>query len=96
MCGIFLSTRFGLVACISAYIHYRHGLGLEALSSMLSCVKRETPLFLIASDVNGHSRWWGPPDQLSKETGELVEDFILTHNLEIENTWPAPPTFCSD
>ena len=63
---------------------------------MISKVKRETPLFLIGSDVNGHSRWWGPPDQVSNETGELVEDFIITHNLVVENTWPSPPTFSSE
>lgn len=47
MCGVFLSTPQGLIACISAYIHHRHGLGLEALSAMLTLVRRETPFVLV-------------------------------------------------
>ena len=48
MCGVFLSTPLGLVACVSAYIHYQRGLGLEALSAMVYAVKAETPFILIA------------------------------------------------
>ena len=51
---------------------------------------------LVGADTNGHSRWWGPPDQASNATWELVEDFVITHSLEIENCWPAPATFSSD
>ena len=96
MCGVFLKTPLGIIACISAYIHYRHGVGLDLLSIMISKVRQETPYFIIGSDVNGHSRWWGPPDQISNDTGELVEDFIISQNLIIENTWPSPPTFSSE
>ena len=96
MCGVFLKTPLGIIACLSAYIHYRHGVGLDLLSIMISKVRQETPYFLIGSDVNGHSRWWGPPDQISNDTGELVEDFIISQNLIIENTWPSPPTFSSE
>ena len=91
-----LRTPRGEMAFISAYIHYRQGLGLEALSAMLTAVRQETPFVLVGADANGHSRWWGPPDQASNQTGELVEDFVTTHALEIENQWPAPATFCSD
>ena len=96
MCGVMLSTPRGEMAFISAYIHYHQGLGLEALSAMLTVVRQETPFVLVGADANGHSRWWGPPDQASNQTGELVEDFVTTHALEIENQWPAPATFCSD
>ena len=51
---------------------------------------------LVGANTNGHSRWWGPPDQASNATGELVEDFVITHSFEIENRWPAPVTFSSD
>ena len=57
MCGVLLSTPLGLVAFISAYIHYQRGLGIEALSAMISTVKQETPLILIGADSNGHSPW---------------------------------------
>ena len=96
MCGVFVSTPRGPIACISAYIHHHRGLGLEALSAMMTTVRRETPYILIGSDTNGHSRWWGPPELDSNATGELVEDFVTMHSLAIENTWPAPATFCSD
>ena len=81
MCGVFLHTPLGLVACISAYIHFRHGLGLDALSCMLTKVKQETPFIFLGADTNGHSAWWGPPDQILNETGQLFEDLILTQNL---------------
>ena len=80
------------MAFISAYIHYRQGLGLEALSAMLTAVRQETPFVMVGADANGHSRWWGPPDQASNQTGELVEDLVMTQALEIENQWPAPAT----
>ena len=96
MCGVYLNTPKGIIACISAYIHHHRGLGLEALSAMLMTVRQETPFVLVGADTNGHSQWWGPPTQASNETGELVEDLVTTHNLEIENRWPAPATFCSD
>ena len=96
MCGVFVATPQGPIACISAYIHHHRGLGLEALSAMLTSVRRETPYLLIGADTNGHSRWWGPPELDSNATGELVEDLVMTHSLAIENTWPAPATFCSD
>ena len=53
MCGVLLSTPLGLVACISAYIHYQRGIGIEALSAMISIVKEETPFILVGSDANG-------------------------------------------
>ena len=96
MCGVFLSTPRGAIACISAYIHHRDGAGLGALSAMLTATRRETPFVLVGADTNGHSRWRGPPTQASNATGELVEDLVTTHALEIENRWPAPATFCSD
>ena len=96
MCGVFVDTPKGEIAFISAYIHYRQGRGLEALSAMVTEVRRETPFVLVGADTNGHSRWWGPPGQASNATGELVEDFVITHSLEIENRWPAPATFSSD
>ena len=96
MCGVFVDTPKGEIAFISAYIHYRQGRGLEALSAMVTEVRRETPFVLVGADTNGHSRWWGPPHQASNATGELVEDFVITHSLEIENRWPAPATFSSD
>ena len=61
MCGVLLSTPLGLVACISTYIHYQRGLGIEALSAMIPAVSEETPYILIGADANGHSPWWGPP-----------------------------------
>ena len=69
MCRILLSTPLGLVAFISAYIHYQRGLGIEALSAMISTMKEETPFVLIVAASNGHSpcgallnalgMWWG-------------------------------------
>ena len=96
MCGVLLSTPLGLVAFISAYIHYQRGLGIEALSAMISTVKQETPLILIGADSNGHSPWWGPPDYAGNTVGALVEDCVLLHNLAVENTWPSPPSFVSE
>ena len=96
MCGVFLDTPQGPIACISAYIHHHRGLGLEALSAMVTAVRWETPFVLIGADTNGHSRWWGPPEQESNVTGEMVEDLVTTHALTVENTWPAPATFSSD
>ena len=93
MCGVFLSTPLGLVAFISAYIHYQWALGIEALSAMISAVKEETPFILIGADANGHSPWWGPPDYAGNAVGALVEDCILLHNLAMENNWPSPPSF---
>ena len=93
MFGVFLSTPLGLVAFISAYIHYQQGLGIEALSAMISAVKEETPFILIGADANGNSPWWPPPDYAGNAVGALVEDCILLHNLAVENTWPSPPSF---
>ena len=96
MCGVYLSSSLGLLACVSAYIHYCHGRGLSSLSSMLTSIKAVTPLVFLGADSNGHSPWWGPPDQVPNETGQLFEDFVITQNMQIANTWPSPPTFVSD
>ena len=46
--------------------------------------------------MNGHSHWWGPPDQLTNTAGTYAEDFILDNHLIVQNRWPSPPTFVSD
>ncbi len=78
VCGVYVSSPLGLLACISAYIHFRHGRGLTALSSMLVKVKSVTPYIFLGTDANGHSPWWGPPDQVPNEIGQLFEDFVIT------------------
>ena len=94
--GVVVSTRRGPLALISAYIHFLHGEGLEALSSIITAARQLTPLLFIGADCNGHSSWWGPPDQVTNAIGELMEDLILRHGLAVENTWPCEATFRSE
>ena len=96
MCGVFVSTGLGTVACISAYIQHTSGRGLDHLSLMLSTVRRNTPYFLVGADVNGHNSLWGPLEQLPNPVGAQVEEVITMHNLSIANVLPSPPTFISD
>ena len=95
-CGIFVETRQGKVALISAYIRHLRGEGLHDLSLLMDRVRPSTPLLLISADVNGHSSWWGPPSLESNANGQLMEDFIIAHSLEIINRWPSLATFVSD
>ena len=96
LCGIFVSTRRGPIAFISAYFQFSDGAGLQELPSLVSLARQKTSLVLIGADSNGHSRWWGPPTQVSNALGERVEDFILTEHFVVENEWPCPPTYTSD
>ena len=96
MCGAFIPTRLGLVACISAYIQHGTGRGLDHLSLMLSTVWRNTPFLLVGADVNGHNALWGPVDQLPNPVGARVEELITMHNLAVANILPSLPTFVSD
>ena len=96
LCGVFVSTRRGPIAFISAYLQFSDGAGLEALPSLVSLARQKTSLVLIGADSNGHSRWWGPPTQVSNALGERVEDFIITEHFVVENEWPCPPTYTSD
>ena len=94
--GVVVSTRRGPLALISAYIHFLHGEGLEALSSIITVAWQLTPLLFIGAACNGHSSWWGPPEQVTNAIGELMEDLILRHGLAVENTWPCEATFHSE
>jgi hypothetical protein len=96
VCGIFISSHLGSVALISAYIHPTSGDDLSTLSSFITNIRASTPQIIVGADVNGHSPWWGPPDQLPNSLGQQVEDFVLTHQLLVMNKWPSPPTFISD
>ena len=93
VCGVAVSTRRGPVALISAYIQPTSGEGLTELSSLVTLARRQSPLVLVGSDCNGHSPWWGPPEEASNPLGRRIEDFILHHRLVVENDWTQGPTF---
>ena len=93
VCGVFISSNLGSVAFVSAYIHPNSGDGLSALTSYITNISASTPQIIVGADVNGHSPWWGPPDQLPNSLGQQVEDFVLTHHFLVMNKWPSPPTF---
>ena len=81
---------------ICAYIHFTHGEGIDDLSQFVNITRSQSSLLLIGADANGHSRWWGPPSQISNATGKCMEDFIVANDLAVHNTWPSPPTFISE
>ena len=57
VCGVFVSTARHPLALLSAYIHHTDGGGLDALASLVTLVRRSTPLLLVGADANGHSPW---------------------------------------
>ena len=85
VCGVFVSSSLGSVAFVSAYIQPLSGHGLSALSSFVKQTSTYTRLLVVGADVNGHSSWWGPPDQVPNSLGTQVEDFLLTHHLLVLN-----------
>ena len=91
-----LSTSRGPVACISVYVQHTHGQGISALAALLPKIRESTPFILVGGDCNGHSSWWGPPDQEPNQVGQELEDLIMSQSLEVLNRQPSPPTFVSD
>lgn len=96
VCGAFVTTSRGPLACISMYIRHTDGQGISALAALLSKARNTTPFVLVGGDGNGHSNWWGPSDQATNRVGEELEDLITSHSLEVLNQLPSPPTFTSD
>ena len=96
MCSIKVPTHKGPLVMICAYIHFTHGKGIDELSQFVNITRSQSSLLLIGADTNGHSRWWGPPSQISNDSGKRMEDFIVTNDLAVHNTWPSPPTFISE
>ena len=91
-----VSTRRGLVAFISAYIHHTDGAGLDALTALLAITRYQTSQIVLGMDCNGHSSWWGPPQTVTNAVGRQVEDIILHERLTVLNRWPCPATFHSE
>lgn len=96
ICAVLVSSSLGPLAFVSAYFHYADGSASSMFTPFLARIRSMTSLILIGADMNGHSRWWGPPDQVTNAAGMLAEDFVLDNHLIVQNRWPSPPTFASD
>ena len=51
---------------------------------------------ILGLDGNGHSPLWGPPSVQQNQVGSLLEDFIVSCDLDILNDQEGPATFISD
>ena len=96
ICGVYVPSSLGKIAIISAYFQHANTSISPSFSSFLNKIRSETSFILVGADMNGHSRWWGPPDQISNAAGKLAETFILDNYFIVQNRWPCPPTFVSD
>ena len=91
-----IDTADGPLILISAYIRHTSGEGLADLTAACRWAKGRCPRVLLGLDGNGHSPLWGPPSVRHNQVGSLLEDFILTENLDILNDRGGPATFASD
>ena len=86
----------GPIIVVSAYLHHSLGAGLDELETAVRWAKGRCPRVLLGLDANGHSPWWGPPSMKTNPVGAMLEDLIVTLDLEILNDCTAPATYVSD
>ena len=86
----------GPIIAILAYLCHSSGKGLVNMMAALQGAKRRSPCILLGIDRNGHSPCWGPNLIAPNPVGALIEDFIVTYDLDIVNTHHRLPTFVSD
>ena len=84
------------IIAILAYICHSSGEGLVNVMAALQGPKGRSPCVLLGTDRNGHSPCWGPNLIATNPVGALIEDFIVTYDLDIVNTHHRLPTFASD
>ena len=96
VCDILLSSLISPIEMLSVYIHYQQVEGLDGLSRFVSLARSLSLLCPIGADSNEHNKWWVPSHQLSNEMGMRMEEFIVDHNLEIQNRWPCSLIFVSE
>ena len=95
LCGVYIPSSLCKIAIVSAYFHYANTL-IFSFSSLLGRIQSKTPFVLVRANMNGHSCCWGPMDQISNASGELVEEFVLNKHFIGQNHWPCPPAFASN
>ena len=91
-----LATADGPLIFISAYVRHTSGEGLDALAAACRWAKGRCPRVILGLDGNGHSPLWGPPSVRRNQVGSLLEDFIVSCDLDILNDRGGPATFVSD
>ena len=91
-----LTTADGPLIFISAYVRHTSGEGLDALDAACRWAKGRCPRVILELDGNGHSSLWGPPSVRRNQVGSLLEDFIVSCDLDILNDRGGPATFVSD
>ena len=81
---------------LSAYLRHSSGEGLGDLEAAIRWAKGRCPRVLLGLDANGHSPWWGPSSVRTNPVGAMLEELIVTLDLEVLNDRTAPASFVSD
>ena len=74
----------------SIYLHHKLTPTPDWLDKIISYSKHNNYGLLIGSDCNAHSNLWGPEPKHKDPRGENLEEFILKHNLKLENIGTTP------
>ena len=94
--AIEISGTDGPIIMLSAYIRYGTGAGLDDLEMAVRWAKGRCPRVVVGMDGNGYSPWWGPPTVVTNPVGAMLENFILTMDLDVVNECDSSASFVSD
>ena len=78
------------VVISSIYLHHKQTPTPDWLVNIIQYSKQNKYGLLIGTDCNAHSNLWGPEPKHRDPRGENLEDFILKHNLKLENIGSTP------
>ena len=84
---ILLDTIRGKILLASIYLDSNENVVQDWLISLISYIDSKHLPALLAFDSNAHSQLYGPD---TNDRGKVFEDFILNHNLNVENRGNAP------
>ena len=78
------------VVISSIYLHHKQTPTPGWLTDIIQYSKQNKYGLIIGTDCNAHSNLWGPEPKHKDPRGEKLEEFILTHNLKLENLGTTP------
>ena len=84
---LLLDSARGKILLASIYLDSNEDVVQDWLTSLLSYIDSKHLPALLSFDSNAHSQLYGPD---TNDRGKVFEDFILHHNLNVENRGDAP------
>ena len=84
---VILNTERGKVLLASIYLDYNEDVVQDWLVNLMSYIDSKKLAVLLAFDSNAHSQLYAPD---TNDRGKIFEEFILQHNLSVENRGVSP------